>query len=276
MCDIATLTFFDEDGESEVDGLERRVVVGAGEQEVLRLEVAVYDPHEVADVNDGEDVPAHGSGLPLGVAPLGRDAVEQLAAGAELHDEVHVVVVLVRAPELRDVGLPAEVLQDGDLPAHVVHVGAPHQLPLRHRLARVPVPRRALRAQVRRPELPAPQLPVQLVQRPHAHHRPLQHGAHLPAAAGRPPGQRPRRRRRARRRPVRRGPVPREARPPPRPRLIAATRLAALRGRRRPPHRARRDGYLVRLGEAVAHCKASSSFPFLLLGWRRDEARVEW
>lgn len=270
MCDIATLTFFDEDGESEVDGLERRVVVGAGEQEVLRLEVAVYDPHEVADVNDGEDVPAHGSGLPLGVAPLGRDAVEQLAAGAELHDEVHVVVVLVRAPELRDVGLPAEVLQDGDLPAHVVHVGAPHQLPLRHRLARVPVPRRALRAQVRRPELPAPQLPVQLVQRPHAHHRPLQHGAHLPAAAGRPPGQRPHRRR-----PVRRAPVPREARPPPRPRLIAATRLAALRGRRRPPHRARRDGYLVRLGEAVAHCKASS-FPFLLLGWRRDEARVEW
>lgn len=206
MCDIATLTFFDEDGESEVDGLERRVVVGAGEQEVLRLEVAVYDPHEVADVNDGEDVPAHGSGLPLGVAPLGRDAVEQLAAGAELHDEVHVVVVLVRAPELRDVGLPAEVLQDGDLPAHVVHVGAPHQLPLRHRLARVPVPRRALRAQVRRPELPAPQLPVQLVQRPHAHHRPLQHGAHLPAAAGRPPGQRPRRRRRARRRPVQRAP----------------------------------------------------------------------
>ena len=59
------ITFLDEDGEAEVDGLERRVVGGAGEQEVLGLEVAVRDPHEVADVDDGEDVAADGGVLAL-------------------------------------------------------------------------------------------------------------------------------------------------------------------------------------------------------------------
>jgi hypothetical protein len=42
------------------------------------------------------------------------------------------------------------VLQDGDLPAHVLHVSAPHQLALGHRLAGVLKPRCALRAPVRK------------------------------------------------------------------------------------------------------------------------------
>jgi hypothetical protein len=256
------ITFFDEDGEAEVDGLERRVVGGAGEQEVLGLEVAVHDPHEVADVDDGEDVAAHGGGLALGVAPLGGDAVEELAAGAELHDDVHVVAVLERALELRHVGLPAEVLQDGDLPAHVRDVGAPHQLALGHRLARVLLPRRALRAQVRGAELPAPQLPLQVEQRPHVHRVPVQDRARL--AGGRPP---PARRSRARRedrkprrtvgRPTVRARVQRHLL-----RLVIAGPGRPVHRHRRPPRRVRGDWYLVLVlvvlpGEAVAHCLAA-------------------
>jgi hypothetical protein len=41
-----------------LNGLERGVLGGAGEQEVLRPDVPVHDPHGVADVHDGEDVPA--------------------------------------------------------------------------------------------------------------------------------------------------------------------------------------------------------------------------
>ena len=103
-------TLFDEDGEAEVDGLDRRIVGGAGEQEVLGLEVAVHDPQEVADVDDSDDVAADGGVLALWVAALARDAVEELAAGVELHDEVHGVGVLEGALELRHLGLPAEVL----------------------------------------------------------------------------------------------------------------------------------------------------------------------
>jgi len=264
------LTFFDEDGEAEVDGLERRVVGGAGEEEVLGLEVPVHDPHEVADVHDGEDVAADGGGLALGVAALGRDAVEELPAGAELHDDVHVVGVLERALELRHVGLAAEVLQDGDLPAHVVDVGAAHQLALGHGLARVLAPRRALRAQVRGPELPAPELPLQVEQRAHVHHGLLQDRPDL--AGGRPPGaHRPRARRREGRKPRRRRPARATRARGQRhlPRLVG--RPVLRHRRRRPIRRVRGDWYLllVRLGEAVAHYFLAASFAvdFCVLLW---------
>ena len=38
------LTRLEEDRESEIDGLEREVIVLVGEQEVLGLEVPVHDP----------------------------------------------------------------------------------------------------------------------------------------------------------------------------------------------------------------------------------------
>jgi hypothetical protein len=254
-------TFFDEDREAEIDGLERRVVGAAGEQEVLRLEVTVHDPHEVADVDDGDDVAAHGGGLALGVGPLLRDAVEELPAGAELHDEVHALGVLEGALELGDVGLAAEVLQDGDLPAHVVDVGAARQLAPGHGLARVLEPRRALRAQVRRPELPAPQLPPQLEHRAHVHHRPVQDRAHH--AGGRPPGNRSRARARGEPRPgpVRGRRLRREGRlgrghrhvprlAPRRARLLMVAVWPVPVRRRRP---LRLDGNLDLPGAAVAH-----------------------
>jgi hypothetical protein len=266
-------TFFDEDREAEIDGLERRVVGAAGEQEVLRLEVTVHDPHEVADVDDGDDVAAHGGGLALGVGPLLRDAVEELPAGAELHDEVHALGVLEGALELGDVGLAAEVLQDGDLPAHVVDVGAARQLAPGHGLARVLEPRRALRALVRRPELPDPQPPLQLEQRAHVHHGPLQdRRAHV--AGGRPPGHRSRARGEARRPGAVRGRrLRREGRPArghrhvPRLALDRARLMVAVRPVRRPLRRLRLDGYLDLPGAAVAHGFCFSSCSLAQPGW---------
>jgi len=42
-----------------------------------------------------------------GVVALGDDAVEELAALAELHDDVDVLAALVRVDELDDVGVVA-------------------------------------------------------------------------------------------------------------------------------------------------------------------------
>lgn len=57
----------------------------------------MHDPHGVAVMHHRNDLPARVSGGTLGVVPLGDDPVEELAAGAELHDEVDRVSVLVGA-----------------------------------------------------------------------------------------------------------------------------------------------------------------------------------
>jgi len=67
---------------------------------------------------------------------LGDDAVEELAALAELHDDVDVLAALVRVDELDDVGVVAEVVQDADLASNVFHVLGAHQLSLGDGLAR--------------------------------------------------------------------------------------------------------------------------------------------
>ncbi|BAS94669.1 Os05g0491800 [Oryza sativa Japonica Group] len=152
------LTFFEEDGEAEVGGLERGVLVLAEEEEVLGLEVAVDDAHGVAGVDDLDDGAEERGGGVLGVVALGDDPVEQLAAGTELHDEVDGVLVLVRALELHHPGLAGEVVHDLHLAADVLDVLLGRQLPLADRLAREPLPRRLVGAQRRDAELPAPEL----------------------------------------------------------------------------------------------------------------------
>jgi hypothetical protein len=172
------LTFLEEDGEAEVGGLERRVLVLAQQQEVLGLDVPVHDPHGVARVHDLHDGAQQGRGGALRVLALGDDAVGELAAGAELHDEVDVVLVLVGAPEADDVGLAGEVVHDLHLAPDVVHVLPARQLPLRDGLARQLLPGGLVRAQVRDAELAAPQLLAHRERRAHVLHRTAQHRAH--------------------------------------------------------------------------------------------------
>ena len=171
------LPFFEEDGEPKVGGLERRVLVLAEEEEVLGLEVAVDDAHGVAGVDDLDDGAEERGGGALGVVALGDDPVEELPAGAELHDEVHRALVLVGALELHDAGLAGEVVHDLHLAPHVLDVLLGGQLPLADGLARELLARGLVRAQRRDAELPAPELLAHGVGALDVLHRAAQHGA---------------------------------------------------------------------------------------------------
>ncbi|KAL5647820.1 hypothetical protein ACJX0J_042175, partial [Zea mays] len=75
----------EEDGETEVDGLERRVLLLIGEEEVLRLEVVVDDIVPMAELDDLDNGAGDIGGDALGVVPPRDGAVEELAALVELH-----------------------------------------------------------------------------------------------------------------------------------------------------------------------------------------------
>ncbi|BAS86755.1 Os03g0788550, partial [Oryza sativa Japonica Group] len=148
---------------TKVNGLESGLLRLVGEEEVLGLEITVHHAHGVAHLDDADDDPGELRRLPLGVVPLLDDPVEQLAAGAELHDEVHGDGVLVGAPDGDHVGVAGEVVHYLDLAADVLDVVVGDQLPLQDGLAGELLAGGALHAQVRRPELPLPELPPQAV-----------------------------------------------------------------------------------------------------------------
>jgi hypothetical protein len=152
------LAGLEEDGEAEVDGLERRVVAPVLEQEVLGLEVPVHDAQRVARLHDADDDARDLGGLALGEVPPVDDAVEELAALAELHHDVDVERVLVGALDGDDALVAGEVVHDLDLAPHVVDVLGGEQLALGDGLAGEGGARGQLRAQVRGAELPLPEL----------------------------------------------------------------------------------------------------------------------
>ena len=131
------LTRLEEDGEPKIDGLKGEVVVLVSEQEVLGLEVPVHDPERVAGLDDPDDDPGELRGLALAVVPSLYDAVEELSPRAELHDDVHVELVLVGALDGDHAGVAGEVVHDLDLAPHVVHVLGREQLALGDGLAGV-------------------------------------------------------------------------------------------------------------------------------------------
>ena len=98
------------------------------------------------------------------VLPLLDDPVEQLAAAAQLHHDVHAVRVLVGPFDGHDVLVPRQVVHDRHLAAHVLHVLPRDELLLGDRLARVLLPSRLLGAQERGAELTLPELAAELVQ----------------------------------------------------------------------------------------------------------------
>lgn len=148
----------EEDGEAEVGGLKGRVLVLVEEEEVLGLEISVHDSHGVASVHDLHDGPEQRRGSPFGVVALGNDPVEELPSGAELHDEVDRVLVLIGALELHDVWLAGEVVHDLDLPPDILDVLLVRKLPLRDGLAGELLPGGLVGAQAGHTELASPQL----------------------------------------------------------------------------------------------------------------------
>mmetsp|Transcript_31525 Transcript_31525/g.97395 ORF Transcript_31525/g.97395 Transcript_31525/m.97395 type:complete len:421 (-) Transcript_31525:288-1550(-) len=101
-------------GEAEVDDLDRRVLVLARHQEVLRLQVAVHDAAFVQVRDTAQDVVHHARGAALTEMALGADAGEEFATGDELQDDVDVLPFVEEGLELQAV-LVVELFQDGDL-----------------------------------------------------------------------------------------------------------------------------------------------------------------
>jgi hypothetical protein len=124
----------------------------------------VHDTEGVAGLDDADDDPGELGGLALAVVAALYDPVEELAPGAELHDDVDVELVLVGALDGDDVGVAGEVVHDLDLAAHVVDVLPGDELALGDGLAGVVDPRGELGAEEGGAELPLPELPAERVE----------------------------------------------------------------------------------------------------------------
>ena len=73
------------------------------EEEILRLQIAMHDVAAVHVVNRTQHLPHDNRSLLLCHRPTFDDAVEQFSAGAELHDQVNVLVVLEILVQLDDI-----------------------------------------------------------------------------------------------------------------------------------------------------------------------------
>ena len=132
--------------------------------------MALDDPSGMVDhgrtgdyLHDLDDGAGELGGGALGVVLPLEDAVEELAALAELHDEVHAVVVLARLAQPHHPALAElrHAARDLHLPPHVVRVGpgpAQQQALPPDRLARQRLPRGGVLAPPRHAELAAAQL----------------------------------------------------------------------------------------------------------------------
>ena len=151
----------------------------------------MHDAERVASLHDPDNGLDELRRRALAVVSLGDDAVEELAASAELHDDVHEERVLVGAADADDVGVLGEVVHDLDLAVHVLVVLPAQQLALGDGLARVLGAVGLAHALVCGAELPLPELLADAVVVPHVRRLVRQHGR-------RPPRRRRRRRRRHR------------------------------------------------------------------------------
>lgn len=93
---------------------------------------------------------------------MGDDAVKELAALADLHDEVDGLGVLVGLPEADEVGVARQRAHDLHLPAHVRHIRPAPDLALRDGLARERLAGLGVGAAARDAEFP----PAELVPQP--------------------------------------------------------------------------------------------------------------
>ncbi|GJP61542.1 hypothetical protein CLOP_g18688 [Closterium sp. NIES-67] len=96
--------------------------VGRYEQDVLGLDIAVHHALPVAEGQCCQQLLQHRGRAALAEPAALFYAVEEVAAAADLHDNVHVAVVLKGAVDLDDVGVRLEQLHHRHLLAHVLRV----------------------------------------------------------------------------------------------------------------------------------------------------------
>jgi hypothetical protein len=123
-----------------------------------KIDRVLHFRHPHTHLHDLDDGAHDAGGGALGVVPPGDDAVEELAALADLHDEVHGVRVLERLAQAHHVGVGRHRPHDGHLPPHVLHVHAAAELALADGLARQQLAGGRVGAPPGHAELAAPQL----------------------------------------------------------------------------------------------------------------------
>lgn len=123
-----SITWLEKHGEPKIRSFKRRGLVRTEKQEVLRLQVPVHDTHGVAVMHHGHDLPAEVGGGSLGVVALSYDAVEEFAAGTQLHNQIDRVAVLVCALKLHNVSMAGQVVHDLNLSPNVLDVIAVYEL----------------------------------------------------------------------------------------------------------------------------------------------------
>jgi len=119
-----------------------------------------------ANLDDFDDGFDDGCGGALGVVAARDNAVEELAALAELHDEVNRIVVLECVLERDDVGVFGQVAHDLHLSAHILDINGGSQFLLGYRFARPLLLGLLVAAEVGDAELPSAQLLAQFIAQP--------------------------------------------------------------------------------------------------------------
>lgn len=104
--------------QTEVYELDRVIVV---QQQVLWLEVTMHNTKLVNVLNSADDLLVHLGSLVLFESPVLDDVLEEFTAGAILHDEVQVVVVLNHFVQLHNLRV-TNLLQDGDFTVDPLYV----------------------------------------------------------------------------------------------------------------------------------------------------------
>lgn len=83
------LLLIHDSGESKVCNQQVRVVLWCSEQQILGLEIAVYNAVVMEVCNRGKCSPHQVGGIGFVVIPLAADAIEELTAECEVRYEVH-------------------------------------------------------------------------------------------------------------------------------------------------------------------------------------------
>ncbi|GER37952.1 phenylalanine--tRNA ligase alpha subunit, partial [Striga asiatica] len=97
-------TWLEEDGQAEVNRLERRILLLVRKQKVLRLQIPMNHPLLVAELHHLNNRSHHPSRRPLCVVSPGNDPIKQLPTLTQLHHQMHGVLASLKLTMLELVG----------------------------------------------------------------------------------------------------------------------------------------------------------------------------
>lgn len=116
----------------------------------------MHDTERVAGLNNPNNDPRELGRLPFAIMPPLNNPIKQLPTGAELHHDMHIEWILIRALDGHHIAMPGQMVHDLDLPPDIVEVLFGDELPLGDGLAGVTNIGGDLRAEVRGAELALP------------------------------------------------------------------------------------------------------------------------